>query len=110
MSADGACATHLKRESDRPISAAAATRKLNASLAEGGGPCKCTSSAYATTLTSGNGWTKSRREGHENSQERGMEGEEQEAGAGGRKDGPRHRRAVKDALTGTGGGPGKPGT
>jgi hypothetical protein len=51
----------LEREGDRPISAVAATRKRNASMEEGEGPCKCTSSVYATTRMSGNvRWTFSR--------------------------------------------------
>jgi hypothetical protein len=56
--ADGAYAAHFEREGDMPISAVAATRKRNASMAEGGGPCRCTSLAYATTCSSVNvRWT-----------------------------------------------------
>jgi hypothetical protein len=38
----------------RPIGAVAETGSRKASVAATGGPCKCTSSAYATTRTSGN--------------------------------------------------------
>jgi hypothetical protein len=37
---------------------------------------------------------------------RGMDGKERGAGAGRRRDGPRHRRAVEDAVTGKEGGTG----
>jgi hypothetical protein len=75
VSANGAYAAHLEREGDRPISAVAATRKRNASMAEGGGPCKCTSSAYATTLTLGNvRWTFSRVSCRVRAKKRGPQG------------------------------------
>jgi hypothetical protein len=51
VSADRAYAAHLEREGDRPILAVAATQKGNALMADAGGPCMCTLSAYATTLT-----------------------------------------------------------
>jgi hypothetical protein len=54
VAADWAYAAHLGREGARLIRTVAVTRSRKASMAASGGPCRCTSSAYATTRMSGN--------------------------------------------------------